>query len=39
MKRQIKEVEVAWSLYSKLNYPSWKDSNGSFGATRSRTVQ
>jgi hypothetical protein len=25
MKRQIKEAEVAWSLYSKLNYPSWKD--------------
>jgi hypothetical protein len=25
MKRQIKEVEVARSLYSKLNYPSWKD--------------
>ncbi len=24
-KREIKEVEVAWSLYSKLNYPSWKD--------------
>jgi hypothetical protein len=24
-KRQIKEAEVAWSLYSKLNYPSWKD--------------
>jgi hypothetical protein len=24
-KRQIKEVEVAQSLYSKLNYPSWKD--------------
>jgi hypothetical protein len=25
MKRQIKEAEVAQSLYSKLNYPSWKD--------------
>jgi hypothetical protein len=25
MKRQIKEAEVARSLYSKLNYPSWKD--------------
>jgi hypothetical protein len=25
MKRQIKEVEVSRSLYSKLNYPSWKD--------------
>jgi hypothetical protein len=25
MKRQIKEVEVARSLYSKLNHPSWKD--------------
>jgi hypothetical protein len=24
-KRQIKEAEVAQSLYSKLNYPSWKD--------------
>jgi hypothetical protein len=24
-KRQIKDVEVARSLYSKLNYPSWKD--------------
>jgi hypothetical protein len=24
-KRQIKEVEVARSLYFKLNYPSWKD--------------
>jgi hypothetical protein len=24
-KRQIKEAEVAPSLYSKLNYPSWKD--------------
>jgi hypothetical protein len=24
-KRQIKEVEVARSLYSKLNHPSWKD--------------
>jgi hypothetical protein len=24
-KRQIKEVEVTQSLYSKLNYPSWKD--------------
>ena len=24
-KRQIKEAEVARSLYSKLNYPSWKD--------------
>jgi hypothetical protein len=24
MKRQIKEAEVARSLYSKLNYPSWK---------------
>ncbi len=25
MKRQIKDMEVARSLYSKLNYPSWKD--------------
>jgi hypothetical protein len=25
MKRQIKDAEVARSLYSKLNYPSWKD--------------
>jgi hypothetical protein len=25
MKRQIKEVETARSLYSKLNYPPWKD--------------
>jgi hypothetical protein len=25
MKRQIKEAEVAQSLYSKLNYQSWKD--------------
>jgi hypothetical protein len=25
MKRQIKEAEVAQSLYSKLNYSSWKD--------------
>jgi hypothetical protein len=25
MKRQIKDVENARSLYSKLNYPSWKD--------------
>jgi hypothetical protein len=25
MKRQIKEVEVAQSQYSKLNYLSWKD--------------
>jgi hypothetical protein len=25
MKRQIKDAETAWSLYSKLNYPSWKD--------------
>jgi hypothetical protein len=24
-KRQINEAEVALSLYSKLNYPSWKD--------------
>jgi hypothetical protein len=24
-KRQIKDAEVARSLYSKLNYPSWKD--------------
>jgi hypothetical protein len=24
-KRQIKEAEVTQSLYSKLNYPSWKD--------------
>jgi hypothetical protein len=24
-KRQIKDVEFARSLYSKLNYPSWKD--------------
>jgi hypothetical protein len=24
-KRHIKEVEVTQSLYSKLNYPSWKD--------------
>jgi hypothetical protein len=24
-KRQIKEAEVTRSLYSKLNYPSWKD--------------
>jgi hypothetical protein len=37
MKRQIKDVEAARSLYSKLNYPSWKD--GLFGAIRSRTVQ
>jgi hypothetical protein len=25
MKRQIKDTEVARSLYSKLNYSSWKD--------------
>jgi hypothetical protein len=25
MKRQIKDVETARTLYSKLNYPSWKD--------------
>jgi hypothetical protein len=25
MKRQIKDMEVTRSLYSKLNYPSWKD--------------
>jgi hypothetical protein len=25
MKRQIKDAEVARSLYSKLNYLSWKD--------------
>jgi hypothetical protein len=25
MKRQIKDAEVTRSLYSKLNYPSWKD--------------
>jgi hypothetical protein len=24
-KRQIKEAEVTRSLYSKINYPSWKD--------------
>jgi hypothetical protein len=25
MKRQIKDADAARSLYSKLNYPSWKD--------------
>jgi hypothetical protein len=25
MKRQIKDMETTRSLYSKLNYPSWKD--------------
>jgi hypothetical protein len=25
MKRQIMDMEVIRSLYSKLNYPSWKD--------------
>jgi hypothetical protein len=25
MKRQIKDAETTRSLYSKLNYPSWKD--------------
>jgi hypothetical protein len=38
-KRQIKDVEVARSLYSKLNYPFWKNLNGLFRSTRSRTVQ
>jgi hypothetical protein len=28
MKQQIKDVEVTRSLYSKLNYLSWKESNG-----------
>jgi hypothetical protein len=28
MKQQIKDAEVTRSLYSKLNYLSWKESNG-----------
>ena len=38
-RRQIKGAEAARTLYSTLNYPSMKISDGYFAATRSRTVR